>query len=47
MYQADVKETDSSLPPRCPRCGADGLLVEPDTLQARVQRYSMRQKQKG
>ncbi len=30
MYKASFKEPDSTLPPRCPRCGADGLPVGPD-----------------
>jgi hypothetical protein len=29
MYKASLKEPDSTLPPRCPRCCADGLPVGP------------------
>jgi hypothetical protein len=36
MYKASFKEPDSSLPPRCPRCGADGLPVGPETLRAHL-----------
>jgi hypothetical protein len=36
MYKAPLKEPDSSLPPRCPRCGADGLPVGPETLRAHL-----------
>jgi hypothetical protein len=36
MNKAFCKEPDSSLPPRCPRCGADGLEVGPDTLRAHL-----------
>ena len=36
MYKASLKEPDSSLPPLCPRCGADGLPVGPETLRAHL-----------
>ena len=36
MNKAFCKEPDSSLPPRCPRCGADGLPVGPETLRAHL-----------
>ena len=36
MYKADIKEPDSSLPPRCPRCNADGLQVGSTTLKAHL-----------
>ena len=36
MYKASFKEPDSSLPPQCPRCGADGLPVGPETLRAHL-----------
>jgi Zinc binding domain len=36
MYKASFKEPDPNLPPRCPRCGADGLLIGPETLLAHL-----------
>jgi len=36
MNKAFCREPDSSLPPRCPRCGADGLPVGPETLRAHL-----------
>jgi len=36
MNKAFCKEPDSSLPPRCPRCGVDGLQVGPETLRAHL-----------
>ena len=36
MYKASFKEPDPNLPPRCPRCGADGLPVGPETLLAHL-----------
>ena len=37
MNKAFCKEPDSSLPPRCPRCGADGVQVGPETLRAHLE----------
>ncbi|MFM9195833.1 MAG: hypothetical protein ACKOWG_08840, partial [Planctomycetia bacterium] len=36
MNKAFGKEPDASLPPRCPRCGGDGVQVGPETLRAHV-----------
>lgn len=36
MNKAFCKEPDSTLPPRCPACGADGVQVGADTLAAHV-----------
>jgi hypothetical protein len=36
MNKAFCKEPDSSLPPRCPACGGDGVQVGPETLAAHV-----------
>jgi len=36
MNKAFCKEPDSSLPPRCPRCGADGVQVGPEPLKAHL-----------
>ena len=36
MNKAFCKEPDSSLPPRCPRCGADGVQVGAGTLLAHL-----------
>ena len=36
MNKAFCKEPDSSLPPRCPACGGDGVQVTPETLAAHV-----------
>ena len=36
MNKAFCKEPDSSLPPRCPRCGTDGVQIAPETLRAHL-----------
>jgi hypothetical protein len=36
MNKAFCKEPDSSLPPRCPQCGADGVPVAAETLAAHL-----------
>ena len=36
MNKAFCKEPDSSLPPRCPTCGGDGLAVGAETLAAHI-----------
>jgi hypothetical protein len=36
MNKAYCKEPDSSLPPRCPACGGDGVQVAAETLAAHV-----------
>jgi hypothetical protein len=38
MNKAFCKEPDSSLPPRCPACGGDGVQVAAETLAAHVAR---------
>lgn len=36
MYKASQKEPDSNAPPRCPGCGAVGVVVAAETLAAHV-----------
>jgi hypothetical protein len=36
MNKAFCREPDADLPPRCPRCGGEGVAVGPETLAAHV-----------